>query len=449
VIERALQTLGLGPDATPHDIKQAYRDLAMVWHPDRFPKDSRLQRKAEENLKEINRAHEILRDYDPASRVRPAPWIGPYSAHDHSWVGAPEQSPWAPTCKSLVSLWAYVSGTVSRNLPPLWVHITRMMSRHLPPLRAYVTDTIHRGRLPLRTYIIGTIIAICLAGYLVEAPIAPHRRYPVTPANGPDIGAQEQQSPTLSARPGTREQIGLPTGAPPDGENRGEYGSREGAPDQGGSPSPAGGGLERSASSDAIPAPQAVSRGKFTVGSTRDEVLAVQGTPSESGDRVWRYGSSSVLFTGGRVAGWDVEPGSPLDVQMRPSRPVRTTKGYFTVGSTRDEVLAVQGTPSEFSDRVWRYGSSSVLFSDDRVAGWDVEPDSPLKVQMLPSRPVRTTKGYFTVGSTKDEVLAVQGTPTEFRDRVWQYGKSLVLFSGDRVTSWDVEPDSPLKVRTK
>jgi hypothetical protein len=68
---------------------------------------------------------------------------------------------------------------------------------------------------------------------------------------------------------------------------------------------------------------------------------------------------------------------------------------------------------------------------------------------MRPSRPVRTTKGYFTVGSTKDEVLAVQGTPTEFRDRVWQYGKSLVLFSGDRVTSWDVEPDSPLKVRTK
>jgi isocitrate lyase len=132
---------------------------------------------------------------------------------------------------------------------------------------------------------------------------------------------------------------------------------------------------------------------------------------------------------------------------MLPSQPVRTAKGYFTIGSTKDEVLAVQGAPTEFTDLVWYYGSSSVFFRGNRVTRWDVSSGSPLKVQMLPSQPVRTAKGYFTIGSTKDEVLAVQGTPSEFSDLVWKYGSSSVFFSGKRVTSWDVWPGSPLRVR--
>ena len=69
-IELSLEILGLGPDATPQDIKQAYRDLVKVWHPDRFPNDSTVRRKAEEKLKDINTAFESLQGYDPASRVR-------------------------------------------------------------------------------------------------------------------------------------------------------------------------------------------------------------------------------------------------------------------------------------------------------------------------------------------------------------------------------------------
>ena len=52
--------LGLEPDASAEEVKQAYRDLAKVWHPDRFAHDTRLQRKAQEKLKEINEAYEIL-----------------------------------------------------------------------------------------------------------------------------------------------------------------------------------------------------------------------------------------------------------------------------------------------------------------------------------------------------------------------------------------------------
>ncbi|RJR34822.1 MAG: tetratricopeptide repeat protein, partial [Deltaproteobacteria bacterium] len=41
-------------------VKQAYRDLVYVWHPDRFVQNTRLQQKAEAMLKEINAAYETI-----------------------------------------------------------------------------------------------------------------------------------------------------------------------------------------------------------------------------------------------------------------------------------------------------------------------------------------------------------------------------------------------------
>lgn len=69
-VERALEALGLGHDATSEDVKQAYRDLAKVWHPDRFPNDSRLRGKAEEKLKDINEAYRALQGYAPRMKPR-------------------------------------------------------------------------------------------------------------------------------------------------------------------------------------------------------------------------------------------------------------------------------------------------------------------------------------------------------------------------------------------
>ncbi len=54
--------LDLDSSATARDIREAYLDLVKVWHPDRFQDDSpRLRLKAEEKLKTINRAYEVLR----------------------------------------------------------------------------------------------------------------------------------------------------------------------------------------------------------------------------------------------------------------------------------------------------------------------------------------------------------------------------------------------------
>jgi hypothetical protein len=62
----ALDILALRPGATPSEIKEAYRDLVKVWHPDRFGNDGRLRQKAELQLKLINEAYRVLQS-DPGA----------------------------------------------------------------------------------------------------------------------------------------------------------------------------------------------------------------------------------------------------------------------------------------------------------------------------------------------------------------------------------------------
>lgn len=59
----ALQTLELDRNASCEEIKQAYLDLVIVWHPDRFSHNPRLQQKAEEKLKLFNQAYEYLKEW--------------------------------------------------------------------------------------------------------------------------------------------------------------------------------------------------------------------------------------------------------------------------------------------------------------------------------------------------------------------------------------------------
>ena len=59
-LSKAYELLGVKPGVSNRELKAAHRDLAKVWHPDRFVHDPRLQEKAQEKLKEINEAYELL-----------------------------------------------------------------------------------------------------------------------------------------------------------------------------------------------------------------------------------------------------------------------------------------------------------------------------------------------------------------------------------------------------
>ena len=62
-ISRCIEILGLKPNASQEEVNQAYRDLANVWHPDRFVGNPRLQKKAEEKIKEINASYEYIKSF--------------------------------------------------------------------------------------------------------------------------------------------------------------------------------------------------------------------------------------------------------------------------------------------------------------------------------------------------------------------------------------------------
>ena len=62
--DRYYEILGLKPGASLERVKEAFRDLVKVWHPDRFSRENpRLQKKAEEKLKEINLAYQRLESF--------------------------------------------------------------------------------------------------------------------------------------------------------------------------------------------------------------------------------------------------------------------------------------------------------------------------------------------------------------------------------------------------
>lgn len=73
---QAYRVLGLAPGATVDEVKTAYRDLAQVWHPDRFPDNNRLQEKAQQNLQRINEAYALLRDLPAAVAAVATPSVG-------------------------------------------------------------------------------------------------------------------------------------------------------------------------------------------------------------------------------------------------------------------------------------------------------------------------------------------------------------------------------------
>lgn len=72
-LEEYYRILGLQPGAALSEIKQAYREQAKTWHPDRFPYDHFTRKRCEERMRRINEAYEHLRRFASEAKPRPAP----------------------------------------------------------------------------------------------------------------------------------------------------------------------------------------------------------------------------------------------------------------------------------------------------------------------------------------------------------------------------------------
>jgi DnaJ-class molecular chaperone len=62
-IRQCFDVLELDSNASIDDVKQAYKDMVNIWHPDRFSNNPRLKQKAEDKLKEINEAYKMMQSF--------------------------------------------------------------------------------------------------------------------------------------------------------------------------------------------------------------------------------------------------------------------------------------------------------------------------------------------------------------------------------------------------
>jgi DnaJ-like protein len=383
-ISESYRILEVRADASLEEVKRAYRELARVWHPDRFGSDVRLQQKAQEKLKQINLAYERICSRGAYEPRRPtSSTTGPTPQPRQQTPPPPQWTPPKPSPQS------------SRSEPPKTQSKSWFWGPAGPP-------KIDWGKVVLFLITAALISLFVIARTSTESTSSTIPAATSTPARQPDIFDQLAQSRAASPRPSINFVPENSVAATPTEIRRAE------------------------------PVNEMRQSPYFTIGSTKDDVLRIQGSPDRFTDGEFWYGTSEVYFEGNRVTSWSNRY-PRLKVQLLPRHPV-TASQFYTIGSTKDQVLAVQGPPDRFTDREFWYGTSEVYFEGNRVTSWSNRYPR-LKAQLLP-RAGTVTPQFFTVGSTKDEVLAVQGSPDRFTDGEFWYGTSEVYFEGNRVTSW-------------
>lgn len=332
--------LGINADATEKQVKDAYHILVKVWHPDRFQGDDRMREAAEAKLKEINSAFEFLRS---SASKRPS-----------RRQAKPEQS------TSASSRPQPAEPTNSENWRP-----------KPDPIGISFREFLPGRKMVLRTFAL--LLALLFARYLwiaFDVPASPDEEVERVYRAGKDTLLKKLQGPERRfvaaveqdlRRLGIEQDEPTPVFVPQPAESGPveELRSRRAPREQ----------PERRAPEQAQ-TPMRKVEPVITIGSTKEEVLDGLGRPTESSENKLVYGRSELYFKDGAVVGWRIDPASSIRVKLWPQSPVDPDLTWFAVGSTKDAVLAVQGTPTAFSESKFEYGRSEVYFRNNRVVGW-------------------------------------------------------------------------------
>ena len=125
-----------------------------------------------------------------------------------------------------------------------------------------------------------------------------------------------------------------------------------------------------------------------------------------------------------------------------PAKAINRAKPYITSGLTPTEVLAFLGTPTSSSGEKMFYNGSEIDFRDGHVAGWKIDPKNPIRVKLWPDQAPTPGLRAYAIGSSKSDVITLQGTPTLFSDNEFGYAGSVVYFKNDHVVGWKEDPGS-------
>ncbi|MGA3079838.1 MAG: DnaJ domain-containing protein [Terracidiphilus sp.] len=331
----ALKHLGLNKYAAEDDIRSAYRMFAKLWHPDNFELDEKLKAEAANKLKNVETAFEFLTWTSTERALQPRPIY--LSADAASPAGAVSQAASPVTEPALKP--AVASEPATPAAPP--------QKLTLPLLWQKTADLFEQFKFFL---VLVVVLLVILRGSFIYMSPPPVRRQAATAggASQPNAPKQTQAAPAGPAAPQTPAASQTPTA--PQSANSKQADKTQAAPHS------------------SLPF--------ITVGSTKDEVLAQEGTAATSSEDKLVYGKSELYFKDGRVTGWRIDPGRPLHVKLWPGSYVNPRLARYSIGSTKDEVLTVQGTPTAFTDNKFEYGKSEVTFVNDRVVGWKEDPSS-------------------------------------------------------------------------
>jgi hypothetical protein len=312
----ALYVLGLDSSASDNEIEKTYRVLVKVWHPDRFQSDAKLKEAADEKLKSINAAYTFLSSARAdRTRKRAAKKSGMPSAGQQP-AARPQRGAFLDSALAISIL---LRGVVLLFGLAISAALLFGMDRWLSsnPATSSFYDQ-YRSRLFFTLQTNVTDLKQHMQGILPKGTPAP-----AIPPTGPEPS-------DLSAASSAADQP--PIAVPP----------------------------------PHVPMPY------VTVGLTPDEVTTVMGAPLSATRDAMRYKTATFYFHDGKVAGWKVDPALiPLRVKLWPNNHSDPHTVTFTIGSTKSDVIAVQGTPTMLSEDKLAYGASEVFFESGRVIGWN------------------------------------------------------------------------------
>lgn len=372
----ALKTLGLNTAATEADVKQAYRDLAKIWHPDRFQNDERLNSRTEEQLKLINEAKTVALTYlekhghflkagterPKAKRPPPGPG-GPAGSGARTRRPPPGGSPGAGQQQRQKTYQEQQRERQQRQRQQAGKQeYERQKSESAegkakspppPPPReepTHVHEPVADGFNFGQSALIFVFVALLLGSFGIMV----YTSLGESPAD--KVKKFTEKPPTVTELQRAMKERDEETGILPYTEIVEE---EEVEPE----PEP------ESAYSDTF----------FTLGSDKEWVSNVQGPPLQIKGDLWQYGHSSVVFEYGVVIGWNSSELNPLKVGMLLPPDELFPEAYFYVGSLKNEVVALQGAPSVIEGPLWKYGEATVQFDKDTVLTWKNDLSNTLR----------------------------------------------------------------------